>query len=135
MDGGRRWRRSRRKGLGRLVAPSARSSIHFGGSFTIALVRTERSPWWQAGPGFEAEAEADEDEAVVDEERRRRTKTKEKKAVDGLEGGRVTLVYLRDVSNTVHTSSTLDRSSRNDIKSRSSVSFMSSNHESMGTAW
>jgi len=58
-----------------------------------------------------------------------RGRVREKSLVD------VALIYLRDVSSTVHTSSTLDRSSRNDIKSRSSVSFMSSNHESMGTAW
>lgn len=58
-----------------------------------------------------------------------RGRVREKALVD------VALIYLRDVSSTVHTSSTLDRSSRNDIKSRSSVSFMSSNHESMGTAW
>lgn len=58
-----------------------------------------------------------------------RGRVREKSLVD------VALIYLRDVSSTVHTSSTLDRSSRNAIKSRSSVSFMSSNHESMGTAW
>lgn len=82
-------------------------------------------------------------EEEASEERRRCRRRRRREEVAGGGRGRVrekslvdvALIYLRDVSSTVHTSSTLDRSSRNDIKSRSSVSFMSSNHESMGTAW
>jgi hypothetical protein len=88
--------------------------------------------------GFEEAAAEEEEDAEDDGEEEGeegevadggRGRVREKSLVD------VALIYLRDVSSTVHTSSTLDRSSRNDIKSRSSVSFMSSNHESMGTAW